>query len=167
MASNAGILKQLEALAQYKNESLSRAIPVLKSLLGAEFEQSSDKLNIFTSTVTALAAGGDIITNAGAKVYLVHVESPSTATAQTTGDVVVRVFNTSTGGIALTTTAYGTSLEAVALKCVGQKSATAILLPRTTQFNTGLSYAVVQAAALDTAAAAANAPTVTIVYATL
>src|SRR5437762_1715426 len=116
MATNAAILRQLEAQAQYSNESLSRAIPVLKQLLGAEFEQTSDKLNLFTSTVTALAAGGDIITNAGAKVYMVHVESPSTASNSTTSDVVVRVFNTSTGGIALTTTGYGTSMEAIAIK---------------------------------------------------
>ena len=167
MATNAGILKQLEAQAQYGQESLSRAIPVLKQLLGAEFEQTTDKLNIFTSTVTALAAGGDIITNAGAKVYMVHVESPSTASASTTGDVVVRVFNTSTGGTALTTTAFGTSLEAVAIKCTARKSKTALLFPRNTEFNTGLSYAVVRADALDTAAVAANAPTVTILYATL
>jgi hypothetical protein len=167
MATNAAILKQLESMASYKNESLSRAIPILKQLLGAEFEQSSDKLNLFTSTVTALAAGGDIITNAGAKVYMVHVESPSTATATTTGDVVVRVFNTSTGGIALTTTGYGTCAEAIAVKCTAQKSKTVVLLPRNTEYNSALSYGVVQAAALDTAAAAANAPTVTILYATL
>src|SRR5690349_12805261 len=165
MATNAAILQQLEGQARYSNESLSRVIPILKQLLGAEFEQTSDKLNLFTSNVTALAAGGDIVTNAGVKVYMVHVESPSTATATTTGDVVVRVFNTSTGGIALTTTGYGTCKEALAVKCQGKKSRTVINIPRDSQFDAGLSYAVVQAAALDTAAVSTNAPTVTILYA--
>jgi hypothetical protein len=144
----------------YNGESMARVVPFLREQLGAGFEAGTDALNIFHGTVTALAAGGDVRTNAAAKVYAVHISSPSASTT----DVVVRLFNTSTGGIALTTTAYGTCAEAIAVKCVQTKSRTAVFLPNGTEFGSALSYAVVSASALDTAAAAGAAPTVTILY---
>jgi len=161
MASNAAVLNQLQADAQYGKESLSRVIALLKQEVGGQFEAGTDALQIFRGSVTALAAGGEIRTNGAIKVYAVHVESPSGATQ----DVVVRMFNTSTGSTALTTTAYGTSKEVIAVPCLQTKSKTAVYLPNGLEFSAAASYAVVQAAALDTAANATAAPIVTVLYA--
>src|SRR5437667_9778766 len=143
MATNAATLSQLQADSQYGTESLSRVIALLKQEVGGQLEAGSDALQIFRGTVTALAAGGEIRTNGGVKIYAVHVESTTTSTQ----DVVVRLFNTSTGSTALTTTAYGTSKDALSVPCAsGGKSKTIVLLPNGTEFQTAASYAVVQAA---------------------
>jgi hypothetical protein len=160
MPTNAAILGQLQNEAIYGKESLARIIPLLRDAVGAGFEAGTDALLIAHGTVTALAAGGDIRTNAAARVYAVHVDSPAASTT----DVVVRMFATSTGGIALTTTAYGTCKEVVSIPCLQTKSKTAVFLPNGLEFSAALSYAVVSASALDTAAAAGAAPTVTILY---
>lgn len=160
MATNAAILSQWANEAIYNGESMARVVPFLREQLGAGFEVGSDALNIFHGVVTALAAGGDVRTNAAAQVYAVHISSPAASTT----DIVVRMFNTSTGGIALTTTAYGTCAEAIAIKVVQKLSKTAVFVPKGTEFGSALSYAVVSASALDTAAAAGAAPTVTILY---
>jgi hypothetical protein len=160
MATNAGILYQLANEGVYGKESLSRVAALLKSEVGGGFEAGSDALQIFHGTVTALAAGGEIRTNAGVNIYAIHVDSPAAATQ----NVLVRVFNTSTGGIALTTTGFTASAEMLAVGCNAGKSKTAVFLPQGAEFQTGASYAVVDAANLNTAAVAGSAPTVTILY---
>jgi len=162
MPSNAAVLEQLKNEAIYGKEALARVVPLLKSALGAAFEFGSDALALFHGTVTALAAGGEIRTNGGVKIYAVHVQQQATATQ----DVVVRFFNTSTASTALTTTAYGTSKDALSVPCgMTGGSKTIVLLPNALEFQTAASYAVVSAAALDTAAVATSAPTVTVLYA--
>ena len=163
MPINAAVLDQLRNESIYGKEALARVAALLKSEVGGGFELGSDALAIFHGTVTALAAGGEIRTNGGVKIYAVHVDSPAGATQ----DVVVRFFNTSTASTALTTTAYGTSKEALSIPCAQTKSKTAVLMPNGTEFQTAASYAVVQAAALDTAANATAAPTVTVLYANI
>jgi len=160
MPTNAAVLEQLKNEAQYGKESLSRVIPLLKSALGAAFEFGSDALQVFHGTVTALAAGGEIRTNAGVNIYAIHADSPAAATQ----NVLVRVFNTSTGGIALTTTGFTASAEMIGVGVASGKSKTVVFLPQGTEFQTGASYAVVDAANLNTAAVAGSAPTVTILY---
>jgi hypothetical protein len=160
MPTNAATLNQLMADAQYSKESLSQVIKVLKQEVGGRFEAGVDGLQIFRGSVTALAAGGEIRTNGGVRIYAIHVESPAAATQ----DVYVRVFNTSTGGIALTTTGWTACLEAIGLKCAATKSKTAVFLPSGTEFALAASYAVVDAATLNTAAVAGSAPNVTILY---
>jgi hypothetical protein len=160
MPTNAAVLSQLQNEAIYGKEALARIIPLLRDAVGAGFEAGSDALQVFHGTVTALAAGGEIRTNAGVNIYAIHVDSPAAATQ----DVLVRVFNTSTGGIALTTTGFTASAEMIGLGCAKTKSKTAVYLPQGVEFQTGASYAVVDAANLNTAAVAGSAPTVTILY---
>jgi hypothetical protein len=160
MPTNSAILSQLQNEAIYGKESLARIIPLLKDSVGAGFAAGTDDLKIFHGTVTALAAGGEIVTNAGVRVFAVHVDSPAASTT----DVVVRMFNTSTASTALTTTAYGTSKEVISIPCLQTKSKTAVFLPDGLEFSAAASYAVVSASALDTAAAVGAAPTVTVLY---
>ena len=163
MPLNAAVLSQFQNEGIYGKEAEHRVSAFLKTELGAGFEAGSDALQIFHGTVTALAAGGEIRTNGGVKIYAVHVDSPTGATQ----DVVVRFFNTSTASTALTTTAYGTSKDALSIPCAQTKSKTVVLMPNGTEFQTAASYAVVQAGALDTAANATAAPTVTVLYANI
>lgn len=161
MPLNAAVLSQLQNEAIYGKEALARVIPLLKDSVGAGFEAGSDALQVFHGSVTALAAGGEIRTNGGVKIYAVHIDSPAGATQ----DVLVRFFNTSTGSIALTTTSFSSAIKKMDLPCDQTKSKTYVLLPNGTEFATACSYAVVNNAAADTAANATAAPTVTVLYA--
>ena len=162
MPLNAAVLEQLKNEGIYGKESLARVIPLLKESVGAGFEvDKGDNLLVFHGTATALAAGGEIRTNGGVNIYAIHVDSPAAATQ----NVLVRVFNTSTGGTALTTTGFTTSEEMLAVGVNAGKSKTVVLLPQGAEFQTAASYAVVDADALNTAAVAGSAPTVTILYA--
>jgi len=164
MPTNAAVLEQLKNEAQYGKESLSRVIPLLKSALGAAFEFGSDALQIFHGSVTAAAAGGEIRTNGGIKVYAVHVDSPAGAT----GDVIVKFFNTSTATILLTTTGLSSGFSRLEVPVAATKSRTVVLLPTDAkEFQTAASYAVVKQSDASTAAIAGDAPTVTILYANI
>lgn len=160
MPTNAATLAQLAADAQYEKESLAQIVAYIKKEIGGRLEAGNEILTVFRGSVTALAAGGEIRTNGGVKIYAVHIQSPAAATQ----DVVARFFNTSTGSTALTTTAYGTSKDALSLPCQATKSKTFFMLPAGLEFQTAASYAVVTQAALDTAANATAAPVVTVVY---
>jgi len=163
MATNAGVLAQLANEGIYGKEALARLAAVMKDEIGGGFEAGSDALQIFHGSVTALAAGGEIRTNGGVKIYAVHVDSPAAATQ----DVIVRFFNTSTGSIALTTTSFSNAATTMDLPCMQTKSKTYLMLPNGTEFQTAASYAVVQRAQADTAANATAAPTVTVLYANI
>ena len=160
MPTNAAVLSQLANEGIYGKESLARAMAFVRSEIGGGFAAGTDDLQVFHGSVTALAAGGEIRTNGAVRVFLVHVDSPAASTT----DVVVRLFNTSTASTGLTTTAYGTSKEVISVPCLQTKSKTAIFLPDGLEFSAAASYAVVSASALDTAAAAGAAPTVTVPF---
>lgn len=163
MPLNAAVLAQLQNESIYGKEALTRVIPLLKEALGASFEFGSDALQIFHGTATALAAGGEIRTNGGVKVYAVHVDSPTGATQ----DVIVRFFNTSTGSTALTTTGLSNGFMRLDIPCDQTKSKTVVLLPNGLEFRTAASYAVVTQADASAAANATAAPTVTVLYANI
>lgn len=164
MPLNAAVLDQLRNEGIYGKESLARVAQFLKTELGAGFEVGSDALLMFHGTATALAAGGEIRTNGGVRIYAVHVDSPSGATQ----DVIVRFFNTSTGSTALTTTGLSNGFARLDIPCQQTKSKTVILFPNnnpsSNEFQTACSYAVVTQADATAAANATAAPTVTVLY---
>ncbi len=147
----------------YGKESEGRLAAYLKSELGGGFEAGSDALQIFHGTATALAAGGEIRTNGGVKIYAVHVASPAAATQA----VVVRFFNTSTATALLTTTGNSSGFYRLDIPCDAAGSQTVMLLPNSLAFQTAASYGVVGAADGTTAAVAGSAPTVTVLYANI
>jgi hypothetical protein len=163
MPTNAAVLSQFMNEGIYGKEAEHRLAAVLKTELGAGFEAGSDALQIFHGTATALAAGGEIRTNGGVKIYAVHMDSPAAATQ----DVIARFFNTSTASALLTTTGNSSGFYRLDVPCDKGKSQTVLLMPNSLAFQTAASYAVVQQGDGTTAAVAGSAPTVTVLYANI
>lgn len=151
--ANATVLNSLRVQASYERDGFQRAVADVSRWAG-QLAEFADNLVL---SKTAVAAKADIVTNAGVKPYILHVNSPSGATTTS----YLQVFNTSSGSVTL-----GTTIPELSLRIEAGASRTLVLYDSgdAALFPTAMSWAVTAAANGQTAANAANTPTITLLY---
>jgi hypothetical protein len=149
---NAAVLYQLSCQAQYERDGLQRALSQVRRQAGS-LEAVADDL---ATVSVALAAKGEVRTNAAVRPYLIHIASPEGATTTS----YLQAFNTSTASVTL-----GTTAPELQARIPAGTSQTLMFFPgNAATFPTAMSWAVTIAVSGQTAANATNTPTVTMLY---